>query len=69
MRIFDFWLRREACRLSAIAMQGEFSDGDIAQRLWSLTVFFETYMREGAEGTRADFGPKEPTELRQVEGA
>lgn len=67
-RLFGFWIRREACRLSALAMQGEFSDGDISQRLWSLTVFFERYMLMGAEGTLEDFGPKEPVDLKAVEG-
>lgn len=66
-RVLGFWIRREACRLSALAMQGEFSDGDISQRLWSLTVFFELYMRRGSEGTLADFGPKGPVELKEVE--
>jgi hypothetical protein len=68
-RLFGFWIRREACRLSALAMQGEFSDGAIASRLWALTVFFESYMLEGADGTMEEFGPKEPVPLQAVEGS
>lgn len=60
-----FWVRREACKLAALAFQN-FACDDSAQHLWSLAVFFETYMHEGAEGTAEDFGPKEPVELRAV---
>ena len=63
-----FLVRREACRLAAIAMQGDCKEGDIAQRVWSLAVFFEQYMLTGAKGTRDDFGPKEPVKLEAVAG-
>ena len=29
-------------------------------------VFFESYLTEGAEGTREDFGPKDPAQLKPV---
>ena len=49
-------------------MQGDCKEGDIAQRVWSLAVFFEQYMLTGAKGTRDDFGPKEPVKLEAVAG-
>lgn len=66
--LFGFWIRREACKMAAIAMQGEFNDDAICPRLWSLTVFFENYMRDGASGTSEDFGPKEPVQLASASG-
>jgi len=52
--------------MAALMMSGrnERSDEGIAPAIWSAAVFFESYMAEGAEGTREDFGPKEPVELR-----
>ncbi len=68
-RIFGFMVRREACRMAAQAVQGPWSkDRDVAHLLWSLTVFFESYMIDGAEKTQADFGPKEPVDLGLVRG-
>jgi hypothetical protein len=52
--------------MAAIAMQGDCKEGDVANRLWSLATFFEMYMRSGAEGTREDFGPKEPVKLEMT---
>jgi len=34
---------------------------------WSLVVFFERYLRDGAKGTLKDFGPKKPEKLKVVE--
>jgi len=34
--------------------------------LWALTVFFEEYMRKGADETQADWGPKDPVDLSLV---
>ena len=44
-------------------------DGEegMCPRLWSITVFFETYMIGGSAGTVADFGPKKPIEIKAVE--
>lgn len=64
--ILGYWVRREACRLAAIAMQGQCAEGDISSRAWSLCVYFEMYIRVGAEGTEEDFGPKEPVVLKAV---
>lgn len=62
----SYLVRRDACRLAAAAAQGQCGDGPIAQRLWSLCVFFEKYLCDGAEGTQQDFGYKEPVNLRQA---
>lgn len=66
MDLFGYLRWREACRLAAQTMHGQCADGDIASRLWSLCVFFETYLHEGSEGTVEDFGPKEPVKLELV---
>lgn len=66
-RLFGFWIRREALRLAALTFSGAADpDAGWAPVCWSLTVFFENYMIEGAEGTLEDFGPKEPAELHVV---
>ena len=59
-------IRREACKMAALAIQNHRDEDRIAPRLWSLTVFFENYMCEGAEGTEEDFGPKPPVDLKEV---
>lgn len=69
MRLFEFWVRREACRMTAIAMQNHSDEDSLCPRAWSFAVFFETYMHEGAEATRADFGPKDPVCLDEVRTA
>jgi len=56
-------IRREACRLAAVVAAGNPMTGP---RLWSLTVFFEEYMRRGATGTMANFGPTAPVNLEVV---
>jgi len=60
-----YFIRREACRLAAHAVRKlePVKDGSYAPILWSLTVFFEKYMIDGADATADDFGPKEPVEL------
>jgi hypothetical protein len=49
-----------------IAGWNEGPDEGITPRIWSVTVFFEKYICDGAEGTIQDFGPKEPAELKAV---
>lgn len=61
--LFGWWYRWQACKMAATAIQGKGTDDEIAPRVWSLAVFFESYMAHGAEGTREDFGPKEPVKL------
>ncbi len=65
-RAFGFWVRREACRMAALAIQNQ-DKTDCIPLLWSMTVFFESYMWDGSVGTRDSFGPKEPVELRSVD--
>lgn len=54
--------------MAAVTLQGDLMNGDICQRLWSASVFFEQYMLEGADGTQDDFGPKDAVELKAVNG-
>lgn len=65
-KLIAFLIRREACKMAARAIQNHHEQDSITPRLWSLTVFFESYMREGAEGTQNDFGPKPPVDLKEV---
>lgn len=67
-RLFGWWIRWQACKMASITVASwrEEPDVGLAPKLWSVTVFFETYMMEGAEGTMSDFGPKEPVELKAV---
>ena len=57
-RLFGWWIRWQACKMAAQVLQGNSPDAKIAPQVWSLAVFFESYMTEGADGTMADFGPK-----------
>lgn len=65
-RLTGYWIRSEACRLAARSAQGQCGDGPVAERLWSLCVFYETYLHEGASGTQENFGYKEPVTLKDV---
>lgn len=56
--------RELACKYAAMLMGNDHDSPDWGQRLWSATVFFEEYLDKGASGTRDDFGPKDPTELK-----
>ena len=50
--------RIEAAHAAATVFAGT-EDGRI-EELWSLTVFFDRFIRHGAKGTLEDFGPTEP---------
>lgn len=67
--LFGWWIRWQACQMAARVMQGQGmgteEDGP-TPRVWSLSVFFEKYILEGASGTADDFGPKEPVELKSI---
>lgn len=67
-RLFGWWYRWQACKMAARSIQGQGADTDaeIVPRMWSLAVFFESYMVHGAEWTKDDFGPKEPVDLKTV---
>lgn len=58
-------IRTEACRLAAIVMAGRPDDAP-SPLLWSMSVFFETYIAEGCTETLKAFGPKRPIRLRIV---
>jgi hypothetical protein len=63
-RLFGFFIRREACRLAATAVQGPWSEGkNTAHLLWALTVFFESYLVGGSAKTQAEFGPRGPVDI------
>ena len=66
-RIFGWWTRWQACKMAAQVMTACDGEEDMCPRLWSITVFFETYMIGGSAGTVADFGPKKPVEIKVVE--
>lgn len=67
-RLFGWWVRWQACKMAAQVVAGwnNGPDEGITPRIWSVTVFFENYICEGAKGTQEDFGPKEPVELKEV---
>ena len=66
-KLFGYWIRREACRLAARVVQGQWAEGkEPLPNLWSMTVFFESYLLSGASGTRESFGPSEPVDIRIV---
>ena len=66
-RLFGWWYRWQACRMTAVALKGPWTDKhDTAHIAWSLTVFLESYMVCGSKRTQEDFGPKEPVELGLV---
>jgi hypothetical protein len=62
-RLFNFWVRWQACKMTATVLKTAQTEDGLAPYLWSLTVFFENYMHQGSEGTFEDFGPKEPPKL------
>jgi hypothetical protein len=65
-KLIAFLIRREACKMAAHAIANHRDEDSIVPRLWSLAVFFERYMWEGAEGTQEDFGPKPPVSLKEA---
>ncbi len=67
-RVFGWWVRWQACKMASqtVAAWREAPNEGLAPKIWSVTVFFEQYMLKGADGTKDDFGPKEPVELKNV---
>ncbi len=60
-------IRRDALTMAAEAFKsGAVNHENAASDLWSLAVFFETYLCEGAKGAQRDFGPRGPVKLRLV---
>lgn len=64
-RLFGWWVRWQACKMAAqcVAAWKETPGEGYCPKLWSTTVFFESYMMRGAEWTKEDFGPKGPVQL------
>lgn len=67
----DEEIRAEACMCAATVLAGR-GELKFLPNAWSLCVFFESYIREGADGTQKDFGPKgkkmKATVLKLVKG-
>lgn len=57
-------VRRDACRFAAIVLSTRKDSEPLAPLAFSLAVFFEKYMLDGAAGTVKDFGPKKPVKLK-----
>jgi hypothetical protein len=55
--------KQQRRRTAAMAAAQVFAAGDYdtSAALWSLAVFFDLYIKHGAEGTRMDFGPADTT--------
>jgi hypothetical protein len=62
----DQRIREIACQCAAQAICCRQAGEAPVPLLWSMAVFFETYIREGSSGTREDFGPSDPVELKVV---
>lgn len=60
--------RIKACELAAQVMRHRDSPEPLAPQLWSLCVFFECYINDGANATAKPFGPKKPKKLKIVRG-
>lgn len=59
--------RKRAAKLAALALSGGNAPLEgWAPTIWSLTVFFEEYIRKGALRTRKDFGPRDKPLLKIV---
>lgn len=66
--MMGFVIRYLACSLAARALRATDVEDGYAPRIWSLAVFFEMYLRGGADATRDDFGPRAPVALAEVAG-
>lgn len=69
-RLFGWWVRWQACKMAAqcVSAWSELPDEGYCPKLFSTTVFFESYICFGSEWCSADFGPKDPEELKVVGG-
>lgn len=59
-------IRTEACRCVATVLQKHDLNQPVTPLAWSLAVFFETYIAEGAQSSLKEFGPKPATRLKIV---
>ena len=53
-------VRTDACRFAAQVMAGR---DEPFSKLWSVAVFFESYIAHGSKWTARDFGPRPPVKL------
>ncbi len=58
-------VRIKACELAAQVMSSRPNDLCTPQ-LWSLAVFFQSYIEHGPDWTEQPFGPKKPQKLKVV---
>lgn len=58
--------RIKACECAATALAGKDREEKYVPLAWALVVFFETYIENGAEGARKEFGPRKPVKIRAV---
>lgn len=49
--------------MAATVMASHDSSLPFTPKIWSLAVFFETYLESGSAGTKKYFGPKKPVKL------
>lgn len=61
-------VRTDACRFAAEVLSSR-PELEVCPMVWSLCVFFESYIMKGANDTWRDFGPKKPAKLRVVKNA
>lgn len=61
-------IRLQALELATDAMaQYNFEEGQgFMPTLYSLAVFYESYLIGGADATRKEFGPKPPVKLERI---
>lgn len=59
-------IREVACQCASQAICCRQEGEAPVPLLWSMAVFFETYIHEGSSGTREEFGPNDPIELKFV---
>lgn len=57
-----WWYRWQACKMAAKVVAAR-KDLPPHPKLWSLAVFFESYMVHGAENIGDDFGPADTGEV------
>lgn len=57
-------VRDKACRYAAMVLSTRKEAEALTPLAFSLAVFFEMYIADGAAATRKDFGPKKPAKLK-----
>jgi hypothetical protein len=60
------FIRIKACECASRALGGKLTNEGMSPLVWSVTVFFETYILTGSHGTRKEFGPSDPVKLEAI---